>query len=85
VVLGCGLEIKESSGDYNEAIVQLGIWCSAGLEKTREMITTDPSTPQRPLLGWTVIGHEWRLHISWKDEKTGDVVGHHSHYQPDID
>ena len=78
VVLGCGLEIKESGGDYNEAIVQLGIWYSAGPEKTRGMIIT-------PLLGWTVIGHEWRPHISRKDEKTGNMVGHHSHYQSDID
>ncbi|KAK5215850.1 hypothetical protein LTR96_011324 [Exophiala xenobiotica] len=39
VVLGCGVEIKESGGDYNEAVVQLGIWCSAGLQKRREMTT----------------------------------------------
>ena len=20
-----------------------------------------------PLVGWTIIGHEWKFHISWKD------------------
>jgi hypothetical protein len=27
------------------------------------------------LVDWTVIGHEWKLHISWREDKTGDVVG----------
>lgn len=76
VVLGCGIEIKESGGDYNEAVVQLGIWCSAGLQKTQEMRIADTSLPHKPLLGWTIIGLEWRLHISWRDDKTGDVVSH---------
>jgi hypothetical protein len=74
VVLGCGVEIKASGGDYDEAVVQLGIWCSAGLQKKRELSTTDVSPSQKPLLGWTVIGHEWRLYLSWRDDNTGDVV-----------
>jgi hypothetical protein len=76
VVLGCGIEIKESGGDYNEAVVQLGIWCSAGLQKRQEMSTVDAFSSHKPLLGWTIIGHEWRVHISWRDDKTGDVVSH---------
>lgn len=28
---GFGLEVKELGGDYNEAVIQFGIWCSAGL------------------------------------------------------
>jgi hypothetical protein len=35
VPLGCCLEVKERGGDYNEAIIQLGIWCAAGLERLR--------------------------------------------------
>ena len=38
VVLGCGIEVKESGGDYNEAVMQLGIWCAAGLEKMWSMV-----------------------------------------------
>lgn len=33
VPLVCGLEVKEQGGDYNEAVLQLGIWCAAGLER----------------------------------------------------
>lgn len=32
------------------------------------------SLSQEPLLGWRVIGHEWRLHVSWRDDNTGEVV-----------
>lgn len=74
VVLGCGVEIKESGGDYNEAVLQLGIWCSAGLQKRGDLSTIDISPSQKPMLGWTIIGHEWKLHISWRDE-AGNVVG----------
>jgi hypothetical protein len=74
VVLGCGIEVKGSGGDYNEATIQLGIWCSAGLEKLQSMITTDTAETQKPLLGWTVIGHEWKLHIAWKDQEAGNTV-----------
>ncbi|KIX01923.1 uncharacterized protein Z518_07862 [Rhinocladiella mackenziei CBS 650.93] len=76
VVLPCGIEIRGSSGSYDEAIVQLGIWYSAGLQKRQEMSVTNASPSQKPLLGWTVIGHEWRPHISWRDDITGDVVGY---------
>jgi hypothetical protein len=74
VVLGCGLEIKGPGGNHDEAVVQLGIWCAAGLLQRRELSTTDISPSQKPLLGWTVIGHDWRLHMSWRDDDTGDVV-----------
>lgn len=75
VMLGCGIEVKESGGDYDEAVVQLGIWCSSGLEKMRSMNTRVMLKTFKPLLGWTVIGREWSLRISWKDKNTGDVVG----------
>ena len=74
IVLACGIEVKEPGGDYNEAIMQLGIWCAAGLAKMKSMVRADAEhEPLQPLLGWTVIGHEWKLHISWKDAN-GDVV-----------
>jgi hypothetical protein len=53
-VLGCGIEANESSCDYDEAVVQLGIWCSSGLEKMRSMNnrvmpkTSEPSVLYSP-------------------------------------
>ncbi|PBP16596.1 hypothetical protein BUE80_DR012672 [Diplocarpon rosae] len=75
VPLACCLEVKEGGGDYNEAILQLGIWCAAGLERLRGLRTlaepnsrSDLEEELPPFLGWTVVGHDWKLHISWKDE-----------------
>jgi hypothetical protein len=74
VVLGCGIEIKESGGDYNEATMQLGVWSAAGLEKMRSMLDVKTSGAVMPLLGITAIGHEWKIHISWKVDETGETV-----------
>jgi hypothetical protein len=61
------LEVKERGGDYNEAIMQLGIWCATGLERLRELWTLGRSDSGRdleeeeelpPFLGWTVVGHD---------------------------
>lgn len=83
VPLVCCLEVKERGGDYNEAITQLGIWCAAGLERLRGLWTIGRSDngidfeeeeeELPPFLGWTVVGHDWKFHISWKDAD-GKVV-----------
>ncbi|KAG0644966.1 hypothetical protein D0Z07_9315 [Hyphodiscus hymeniophilus] len=77
VPLVCGLEVKERGGDYNEAITQLAIWSAAGLERLRELRervrTPEDQEDLPPFLGWTVIGHDWKLHISWKNAQ-GEVV-----------
>jgi hypothetical protein len=80
VPLVCCLEVKERGGDYNEAIIQLGVWCAAGLERLRGLWTLsrndsgrDPEEELPPFLGWTVVGHDWKFHISWKDAG-GNVV-----------
>lgn len=74
LVLGCGIEVKESGGDYNEAIMQVGVWSAAALEKWRTF--TDPSSAPnlQPDLGFTVFGHEWKLHISGKSLESGETV-----------
>lgn len=81
VPMVCCLEVKERGGDYNEAIIQLGIWCAAGLERLRGLRALggcnsggdldEEELP--PFLGWTVVGHDWKFHISWKDAG-GNVV-----------
>ena len=74
VVLGCGMEAKESGGDYNEAVMQLGVWCSAGLEKMWSLCNGDSGKTMKPLIGITAIGHEWIAHISWKLQLGGEIV-----------
>lgn len=67
------MEVKEVGGDYNEAVMQLAIYSVAGLEKLRTQSLNIPNSQILPSLGWTIIGHEWKLHISWK-ESDGRVV-----------
>ena len=74
LVLACGVEIKESGGDYNEALLQLGVWSAAGLEKLYSLLDNKSQPSALPLLGITVIGHEWKIHISWKVYDTGEIV-----------
>ena len=82
VPLVCGLAVKEQGGDYNQAVTQLGIWSAAGLERLRGLWTLSRGNIGRgvgeeeelpPFLGWTVVGHDWKFHISWKDA-AGNVV-----------
>ncbi|KAH9203980.1 hypothetical protein DL95DRAFT_471897 [Leptodontidium sp. 2 PMI_412] len=95
VPLVAGVEVKERGGSYNEATVQLGVWCAAGLEKLRRLREEghDKRTRERgeadeplrwegeaegggelpPFVGWTVVGHEWKLHVVWKD-RSGNVT-----------
>ncbi|KAG4428471.1 hypothetical protein IFR05_016048 [Cadophora sp. M221] len=91
--LVAGVEVKERGGSYNEATVQLGVWCAARLEKSRRLREegqqkrtregTETDGPPReveaegegelpPFVGWTVVGHEWKLHVVWKD-RSGNV------------
>lgn len=74
LVLPCGMEVKETGGDMNEALVQLAVWTAAGLEKLRSLIKPDEVTELLPLLGITVVGHEWRIHLSWKILSSGETV-----------
>ncbi|KAH9204357.1 hypothetical protein DL95DRAFT_398581 [Leptodontidium sp. 2 PMI_412] len=74
IPLVCGIEVKESGGDYNEAVTQLGIWSAACLEKLKQLHRGSGGATDSlgsgesllPIVGWTVVGHEWKLHICWK-------------------
>lgn len=74
LVLPCGIEIKEMGGDMNEALLQLAVWTAAGLEKLKSLVNADEVVEMLPLLGITVTGHEWRIHISWKVPSNGETV-----------
>ena len=69
--MACAIEVKGSGGNRDEAIVQYGVWAAAGLAKVEELFNR--ATLLQPLLGWTVVGHDWMLHMSWKLED-GEVV-----------
>lgn len=73
IMLSCAAEIKEPSGDQGEAAIQLAVFQSASLAKLHEL-TADRSSfvpGGRPpcelpaLLGWTIIGHEWKSYITY--------------------
>jgi hypothetical protein len=75
-LLACPLEVKRQGGDYNEAVCQLAVWSAAALEKLKVLASMGRDKEllvASPYPGWTVVGHEWQLHISWKDE-SGKVV-----------
>jgi hypothetical protein len=77
VPLVCGVEVRERGGDYSEAILQLGIWCAAGLERLQglwELGNQNLEQGDPPLFcGWTVVGHDWKFHVAWKNPR-GNVV-----------
>jgi hypothetical protein len=74
VPLQCGFEVKERGGDSNEADMQLGIWSAAGLQLLKQQRSAvTGSGGILPFVGGTIVGHEWRVHIAWKDEKGGVV------------
>jgi len=54
--------------------MQLGIWSAAGLEKMWSMVDMEEAQSMMPLLGITAIGHDWKIHISWKLQGTGETV-----------
>ncbi|KAL4741738.1 hypothetical protein BDV11DRAFT_167873 [Aspergillus similis] len=70
VALFSGIEVKESNGGNTEALVQLAILLSAGLEKLSRLQallgTKSDSRELLPGIGWTVIGHDWNLYVAFR-------------------
>jgi hypothetical protein len=76
MLLACPLKVKRQGGDYYEVVCQLAVWSAAALENLRILASMGRDKDMVdgfPYLGWTVVGHEWQLHISWK-EASGKVV-----------
>lgn len=67
VALFSGIKVKESNGGKTEALLQLTIWFAAGLEKILNFGSSSnkklDGSQLLPSIGWTVIGHDWRLYI----------------------
>lgn len=77
LTLYLGAEVKIYGGDEVEAKGQLFTWLGTGIIKTRQLlIKMDKVTKDytQPLIGWTIVGHEWKLYITvgmgneWQDE-----------------
>jgi hypothetical protein len=66
VPLACAIEVKEAGG-LPRGSDTIGIWSAATLEKIRLLRQGESQERLPPLVGWTVIGHEWKLHICWKN------------------
>ena len=64
IPMACAIEVKETSGSREEATIQFGVWAAAGLAKVRGLF--NGATLLQPFLGWTVVGHNWMLYMSWK-------------------
>jgi len=67
ILLSYAIELKEPSGDQSEASMQLAVFQSALLNKIQALALLgrqDDWAQIPPLLGWTVMGHEWKPYIS---------------------
>ncbi|TKA79582.1 hypothetical protein B0A49_08194 [Cryomyces minteri] len=70
VALFSGIEVKQSNGGNTEALAQLSIWLTAGLERIKLLGELNgeqfPVDQLQPMIGWTVVGHDWHSYIAYK-------------------
>ncbi|ELR10086.1 hypothetical protein GMDG_04486 [Pseudogymnoascus destructans 20631-21] len=71
------VEVGEPGKSYNEASIQLGVWCCAGLLKLHELRLQQGDIDAEetvPLIGMTAIGLDWKSHVAYKLPDDGAVV-----------
>ncbi|KAE8372231.1 hypothetical protein BDV26DRAFT_105033 [Aspergillus bertholletiae] len=90
-VLFSGLEVKQENGGKDEALAQLATWLAAGMENTRKLWNRSPKALHSyrdlpPMVGWTVIGHDWHTWVTFGATNIGtDRLGRNSsHIQLEI-
>jgi len=76
LALFSGIEVKQENGGKDEALAQLAIWLAAGLENVRrlgELSQRQQSLGEElhPVVGWTVIGHDWHTYIAYRVNQGG--------------
>jgi hypothetical protein len=68
ILLGPGLEVKEFGGSQTEALLQVGIYSVAWLQKICQLIMLGGEMPSSdnvpPIIGWTVVGHDWKAYLT---------------------
>jgi hypothetical protein len=74
LVLYLGAEVKKLGGNDVEAQGQIYTWLGSGITKRRQLMAsapqhTDQSLTEQPmpLLGWTIVGHQWKLYMAFGD------------------
>lgn len=71
--------MKSNDGGKQEALAQLAIWLTANLEKVKRLRyfardgNVDFSNKLLPIVGYTVVGHDWYTYIVYGSEN--GVVG----------
>ena len=68
LVIDYAVEVKEPSGDQSQASMQLALFHAALLRKFESLVAMSGQSTSRdrfpPLLGRTVVGHDWRSYIT---------------------
>ncbi|GAB1194375.1 hypothetical protein APSETT444_003620 [Aspergillus pseudonomiae] len=75
-LLFSGLEVKNENGGKDEALAQLATWIAAGMENTRKLWGQSseeerPYCDLPPMVGWTVVGHDWHTWVTFGATKNG--------------
>ncbi|KFZ19777.1 hypothetical protein V501_00510 [Pseudogymnoascus sp. VKM F-4519 (FW-2642)] len=79
------VEVGEPGKSYNEASIQLGVWCCAGLLKLHELRLQQADIDAEetvPLIGMTAIGLDWKSHVAYKLPGDGAIVSHLHFHTP---
>lgn len=70
-----GVEVKRQGEKETDAQSQLLTWLAAGVIHLRKLRSPDSQLPNLPLLGWTVVGHEWKLYAAYGEgNRAGDTI-----------
>ncbi|OGM50938.1 hypothetical protein ABOM_000522 [Aspergillus bombycis] len=69
-LLFSGLAVKHENGGKDEALAQLATWIAAGMENTRKLWSRSseevhPYCDLPPMVGWTVVGHDWHTWVTF--------------------
>ncbi|KAE8353466.1 hypothetical protein BDV28DRAFT_107173 [Aspergillus coremiiformis] len=70
LLLFSGTEVKAENGGKDEALSQLVTWIAAGMENTRKLGSRASERDYSycdlsPMVGWTVVGHDWHLYVAF--------------------
>ncbi|KAH8430643.1 uncharacterized protein LDX57_008306 [Aspergillus melleus] len=78
LILFSGLVANDENGEKDEALAQLALWLAAGMQHLRSLqqrIQPCSFSDLPPMIGWTVIGHDWHTYIAFGDTShNGDRI-----------
>lgn len=78
LVMASVAEIKPANGNCVEALAQLATWFASGFTKIRELNLEAGEgvviNDLPPMIGWTVVGHDWRTYMACDLENDGERV-----------